>query len=255
MAVRETGWSPVCYEYDGSFAGFLTCVFESYAAKEEPVAFFAPEDTRYALWPTRRIDTHPQRAGRVYRALEPKLGVWGKRLVCRGFLAGMEERERHIWAFLAYGLRRGPEAARDLGDPRVDCLRRAVEQLEEEAHRYTGFVRFSDYGGMLVGEIAPKNRVLPLLRPHFVQRFAGEDFFLHDRTHREGLVYQQGRWSIVPVEGLTLPPLDEEEEGYRQLWRRFFHAVSIAQRENPKAQARNLPHRYRSEMVEFESEG
>ena len=248
-------WTQVSYLYDGSYAGFLTCVFESYVHREEPAGFTRFDEAAASFCPQLAVETDPADARRVYRALEPKLGVWGKRLVCRGFLTGMEERERHIWAFLAYGLRRGPEAARDLGDPRVDCLRRAVEQLEEEAHRYTGFVRFSDYGGMLVGEIAPKNRVLPLLRPHFVQRFAGEDFFFHDRTHREGLVYQQGRWSIVPVEGLTLPPLDEEEEGYRQLWRRFFHAVSIAQRENPKAQARNLPHRYRSEMVEFESEG
>ena len=43
----------------------------------------------------------------------------------------------------------------DLGDDRVDVLRRAVQHLEEEAHKYTGFVRFSDQGGVLVSEIQP----------------------------------------------------------------------------------------------------
>ena len=49
--------TPVCYEYDGTFPGFLTCVFDSYAHREEPMAFLGPEDGRYTLWPVRRVDT------------------------------------------------------------------------------------------------------------------------------------------------------------------------------------------------------
>ena len=30
-------WTQVCCQYDGSYAGFLTCVFENYVNQEEPV--------------------------------------------------------------------------------------------------------------------------------------------------------------------------------------------------------------------------
>ena len=36
-------WPKFCYLYDGSFAGFLTCVFWAYANREEPACFRSPE--------------------------------------------------------------------------------------------------------------------------------------------------------------------------------------------------------------------
>ena len=33
-------WISVAYSYDGSLAGFLTCVFESYVHREAPACFF-----------------------------------------------------------------------------------------------------------------------------------------------------------------------------------------------------------------------
>ena len=48
-------WTPVSYAYDGSFAGFLTCVFASYAHREEPMSFSTPEDGRISLWPERTL--------------------------------------------------------------------------------------------------------------------------------------------------------------------------------------------------------
>ena len=39
----------VIYRYDGSFAGFLCCVFESYVNKEFPLGFQGPEDLDQAV--------------------------------------------------------------------------------------------------------------------------------------------------------------------------------------------------------------
>ena len=79
-------WTQVSYVYDGSFAGFLTCVFDSYASREEPMCFSTPEDGRMSLWPERRIETDQARARRVYQSLDKKLGAEWKRLVVNGFL-------------------------------------------------------------------------------------------------------------------------------------------------------------------------
>ena len=124
--------------------------------------------------------------------------------------------------------------------------------LEEEAHKYTGFVRFSDQGGVLVSEIQPKNRVLPLLRVHFTQRLNTEAFVIFDRTHREGLVHQGGRWAILPMEDFDSGPVEDRELYYRRLWRRFFQTIGIEGRTNPRCQNTHLPKRYRAMMTEFQ---
>lgn len=188
-------WTPVSYAYDGSFAGFLTCVFASYAHREEPMSFSTPEDGRISLWPERTVDTDEARAQRVYRSLAPRLGQEGRRLAVYGFLTCLEERELHLWRFLRLGYDRGPWVVRDLTDDRVAVLTRAVGHLTGEAHLLKGFTRFSEQEGVLVGEIAPKNRVLPLLRLHFCARYPEESFVLYDRTHREALFYRPRRWA------------------------------------------------------------
>ena len=67
--------------------------------------------------------------------------------------------------------------------------------MSGELEKLRGFVRFSDYNGVLGSEIEPKNRVLPLLRRHFCDRYANESFFIYDRTHKELLandtIYQE----------------------------------------------------------------
>ena len=118
-------------------------------------------------------------ARRVYRSLSAKFGGAGQKLVARGFLTCLPDRELWLWRLIQKGYRQGVAVTRDLTDPVVDKVNKAVYHLEHEAHLYTGFVRFSDLEGVLVGEIEPKNRVLPLLRPHFCGRYPQERFVLH----------------------------------------------------------------------------
>jgi len=133
-------------------------------------------------------------------------------------------------------------------------LLKAVRHLEQEAHLYTGFVRFSDQNGVLVGEIEPQNQVLPLLRAHFCSRLNTECFVLHDKTHHEALFHKPGRWAILPVENFHLTVPGPEELRFRALWRTFYDTVAIEGRINPKLQRTHLPLRFRSMMTEFISD-
>ena len=247
-------WTQVSYLYDGSFAGFLCCVFDSYAYREEPMCFSTPEDGRLSLWPERRVDTDRAHALRVYRSLEKKLGAEGKGLVVNGFLTCMEEKELHLWRFLRLGYQLGPGFTRGLADERVAAVWKAVQHLTGEAHLLKGFTRFSDQEGVLVGEIAPRTRVLPLLRPHFCARYPGENFVLYDRTHREALFYRPRRWAIAPAEDFQPGEPGEEERSYRQLWRRFYDTIAIQGRYNPKCRMTHMPKRYWGTMTEFQTE-
>ena len=57
------------YCYDGTFDGFLCCIFESYAKREVLTAINSDEDSEPTLYPTRRIVTDREHARRVYRKI------------------------------------------------------------------------------------------------------------------------------------------------------------------------------------------
>lgn len=240
----------VCYCYDGSLDGFLTCVFDSYLYKEPPLAFRTEEEPP-TLWEERMVETDSEKAHRVLKALGEKISPRAQLLVRRGFWTGVPERELMLFRFIRFGLIHGPKALQAIADLNVAPLLRAVQHLEHEAHLYTGFVRFSQQNGILVGEIEPKNRVLPLLRPHFCGRLNTECFVLHDRTHREALFYKPGRWAILPVENFRVGTPGPEELRFRALWRTFYDTVAIEGRINPKLQRTHLPLHFRRVMTEF----
>lgn len=247
-------WTPVCYQYDGTFAGFLSCVFDSYRYREDPLLFSPPEEEQCSLYPPRQVATSEEHARRVYRSLGERLSGEAQRLVSQGFLTCLPQRERRLYQFIRLGYQVGPSVTRHLADPRVAVLQEAVGHLSGEVQLLKGFVRFSQYPGLLAGEISPKNRVLPLLRPHFCARFSGETFLLHDKTHGEALFHTPGQWAIAPVEEFTLGRPGEEELAYRQLWRRFYDTIAIQARENPKLRMTHMPRRYWAAMTEFQTD-
>ena len=79
-------WTHVSYLYDGSLAGFLTCVFEAYTHREEPADFTPFDQACASFYAQRSIETDRAKAQRVYRSLEQKLGRTGKDWLLRGFL-------------------------------------------------------------------------------------------------------------------------------------------------------------------------
>ena len=242
-----SAWTQCAYSYDGTFAGFLTCVGESFRHREYPEYFFPPGSGQLCLYPLREISTDPVLAGSVYHALETRVSGAFRRLVIYSFLTCLPLKERQIYDAVHLGLLRS--LPRDRTDDRVLILTRAVRHLTREAEQYRGFVRFSDYGGVLVGQIAPENRVLPLLRPHFCRRMPEKAFLLHDRTHREGLFYACHKWKIRPVDRLDLERPDRADLEFRALWRRFYETTAVHERQDPKLRQNKMPGRFRGEMT------
>lgn len=243
----------VIYHYDGSFEGFLSCVFDSYAHKEIPAGFSSGKDGIYTLFDSREVPTDPDHAARVLRkvsALSPEAAV----LLRRGFLTCLPEKELCLFRLVAKLLREGPGFLRDRSDETLFPVIRAVRHLNGEVHLLKGFVRFSDLGGVLGGEIEPKNRVLPVLGGHFAARFHNERFFLYDRAHKEALFHVPGQSVIRPLADFQMAPPDEAEARYRLLWKRFYDTIAIKERENPRLRMSNMPKRYWGTMTEFQGE-
>ena len=77
----EANVTDVAYRYDGSFAGFLCCVFESYARHEIPSEVCSPEEGQLNLFGTREILT----AASAYPAMKNSSAVTSRASrSCRG---------------------------------------------------------------------------------------------------------------------------------------------------------------------------
>lgn len=239
----------VIYQYDGTLEGFFCCVFESYAYKEQPIDFCC-EDEPLSLYEIRTVITRADHSRRVSAGIQQR-SAKALKLVRHGFLTCMDCKEMCLYALVRKLFSEGGGFLQNLSDPVCYPVYQAVRHLNGELEKLRGFVRFSDYGGVLGAEIEPKNRVLPLLRGHFCGRYGNEAFFIYDRTHHELLFYANGRSRLMMVDSFhpTLP--EGEELHFRALWKRFYETIAIKERENPRCQNTFLPKRYRSTMTEF----
>ena len=145
---RKLHDAAVVYLYDGSFEGFLCCIFDSYANKEVLTAITDDEDSAPILFPVRAIQTDSGHAGRVLRKLH-KLSPYGEELVRRGFLTCMEDREIRLYRLVVKLLQKGPGFLRNFSDETLHPVAAAVRHLNGEAHLLKGFLRFSELGGIL----------------------------------------------------------------------------------------------------------
>ena len=112
----------VVYLYDGSFEGFLCCVFESFAQHEIPFAVWTPQRETSTLYPVKDIPTDHVRAQRVFASFGRKLGPETEYLVSRDFLSGREDKELLLIRFLHLAFALGPGTVKRTGHPDVAPL-------------------------------------------------------------------------------------------------------------------------------------
>lgn len=245
-------YANLAYQYDGTFAGFLCCVFESFEKKEVPSAIFSEESGQLSLCPVRYVETDQSKALRVLASIPKRISPSAEETVRTGFLSNNPQKELLLLGYLRQGYHYGATVDNRLADPTVNAVMKAVKFVYNESHLIKEFLRFSDCGGVLTSIIHPKNEVLPVIRPHFCTRFPLERFFIYDATHKTALVYQPHKWGYLPVEAFAMPERGEEEQFYRALWKRYYGTIGVEGRENPKCRMGHMPKRYWADMTEFE---
>ena len=241
----------VVYLYDGGLAGFFNCVYESVYEHELPAAIVTEQDPQPSLMLQKRIAADPGRAVRVRNSIPKKISPRALELVENVFLSCMGKKEIHTLRFLLLGYEQGPRVLSMLGHPDVAPLLAAERHLGGECHLLKGFIRFSDYGGMLAATITPKNFVLPRLAGHFMARYPNENFTICDKTHACALIYENRACRLAHIDELEFPPADEAEERYRALWKQFYRTIAIESRENPRCRMTHIPKRYWENMTEM----
>ena len=199
----------------------------------------------------KEILSDPDKSRRVRDSIPVRISEEALDLIETVYLSCLDQKELRMLKFLLLAYKEGAKVLRMLGHPDVASLLDAEKHLMKEAHLLKGFVRFSDYEGVLAANISPKNFVLPFLANHFCERFAEEEFILYDKVHKAALLYQNRRRSIVRLEEMPFPQAGEAEERYRALWKQFYQSITIEARINPRCRMTHMPKRYWENMTEM----
>ena len=204
----------------------------------------------------REISTDHATAQRVFASFRKKLGAETEYLVTRDFLSGQEDKELLLIRFLHLAFALGPGTVQRQGHPVVAPLYEMKKSLDWEVDKFQGFVRFQDHDGMLGGGHPPQKTISCLCcGGHFCARFPEENFMIYDAVHQAVLLYQDHRPQLLELaEPLTLPPPDEREQQFQDLWRQFYKTLEIRARHNEKGRMTHCPKRFWADMTEMKEE-
>lgn len=244
------GNTELTYLYDGTFEGFLCCIYDSYVHKEVPTRIDTEDGMPMLFEATKWIKTDWNHAQSIYASLAKKIGMEAQEFLRDAFLSNAPNKEIYMYHYICMGYKLGRKIFDYLTDPTVGYLVKAVKNVNRECQKYLGFIRFTQYGDVMVACITPKNRVLPRLASHFENRFPDSSFLIYDKTHKMAVVKRPEGMVITSMEKLTLPTISDEEQAYRRLWKCFLKNIAIEERTNPKCQMNLMPKRYWKDMDE-----
>lgn len=247
------------FSYDGTFSGLLCVVFDAYTRAEFPDALLRPGQPRplQALAP-HCVVTREDKAARVMAGLARRLS---KKALSNVLHAWMSE-EPGCDTLIYKAMRRGFDARgsveTDFAHPAVFGVYLLARKVRGEQHKMEGFVRFQKTAqDIYFAVIAPRHNVLPLLLPHFADRFSSQQWAIYDYGRSFGVLCGRHGFQEVSLAPGVLSNgkiaeahLAEDELFIQELWKRYFKALAVKERINPGLQARCMPRRYWKYLIE-----
>lgn len=244
----------VIYVYDGSFEGFLCCIYNFYYNRLKPTDIVPMYEYEPSFYQTVEVETDFEQAYKVKFAIEEQMGYENLNFLRECLLSCRKNKEMHMLYYAVKGFKIGGKIKNMLTDEDVNRLFKAHTHLERERRLYLGIVRFYKSGDVYISCIQPQNRVLPLIAWHFCTRFSTQRFMIYDKTHGQALINSDGENRIVFADDIRLPPPDENELATQKLWKGFYDAIAIKERYNPKCRMSFMPKRVWNNLPEMSTD-
>ncbi|TCL00055.1 putative DNA metabolism protein [Natranaerovirga hydrolytica] len=239
------------YLYDDSFEGLLTCIYYHYYEEKATGIYSKAKYQVNILQEYKIIATNLEKAQKVSYGIKAKISYEGHRQITNVFLSEEPNKENIILTYLIYAFKEGPKGEQNYTHPAVYPLYKISKKVSFEAHRFKGLIRFIEVGELLYAQIEPDNNILPLIAPHFKNRYKNENFLIHDKKRKKAIAYNKKECVITDFEQESDVPITEKEEKFQALWQKYFETISIENKKNPLLQQQFVPLKYRKNILEF----
>lgn len=253
--------SLIIFQYDRTFDGMLTVVFDAYARRSFPQVIQGTDEPLPLFYDeVHPVITDEAKAGRVWKALEKKLSKDALSCLTVSYLSELPELDLHLFRYICKNIDSPVSFENNLADDDILFVTNTFRKVLYERLRMMQFIRFQKAAdGTYFGIMEPQYNVLPLAIAHFKDRFADQPFVLYDKRRHYGYYYDQHEVTQVTFDE-SLPhfvtgKLDEslmaeDEKLFQELWRTYFKAVCIRDRLNPRKQRKDMPVRYWKYLTE-----
>lgn len=241
------------WEYDGTFEGLLTIVYDWFYTKNKPQWISADGGGARLLFTEERVVVSDDvKAQKVLRAIYEKLGEENFERVLKVFLTEAEGRELIIARFLEEGFKIGKRANEHLGCEAINTFHKLVVAFSKEEQKMYGLVRFQVLeNDILYSGYESKYNVLPFLSTHFSQRLGNQVWVLHDLAREQAAFYQNGQWHIAELDRNQVLKVSEHELKFQELWKTYYKHIAIEERKNHKLRMQFMPKRYWKYLTEM----
>ncbi len=251
----------VIFQYDKTFDGLLSCLFEAYRRKIFPdVLLGQGEALPLFCEEFHRIVTDEAKAGRVWAGLKRRLSASALASLPVCWLSDLPEVDGRIFRYMRKNFDASGSQEVNFGDPDVLTLAKIYRKVQHECERLVQFARFQRAAdGVYLAVFEPLYNVLPLAVEHFSDRFSDQKWMLYDRKREYGYYYdletvQEMKMEFEPgcvADGrLQKSVQDADEELWQQLWKTYFKSVVIEERRNPRLHKQNMPVRFWKYLTE-----
>lgn len=249
--------------YDGSYEGLLSCIFTIFKSRVVPTAIDAEANRQITLLDVvTQVATNDEWAVRVLKGIDERAGTQASALIYKIFLSELPLSEMLVYQVVQAIIQKGDASILDnFANPSILKAAQIEKMIHREVHRMHAFVRFQkSREGLFYAAIDPDFNVLPLIGEHFEKRYADQSWLIFDTRRHYGLYYDQENMGFVssgdPVCRANTNLLqgesfqDEKEREYQSLWKNYFNAVNIRERNNTKLHLRHMPRRYWKYLTE-----
>jgi probable DNA metabolism protein len=250
----------LCYLYDKTFEGFLTCIFDAYNRKELPDRIVDANEVIPLFTDTHEVITDNEKAERVFQGLRKRISKSAFNMLFVCYLSEIQDIELPLFRYIQKSFASAISIEVNFADDDVLFLSKIYKKVQNETNHIKQFVRFQKTAdGMYFAVIDPRYNVLPLCSDFFQDRYADQQWMIYDSRRNCGLFYDLKKtewvWFDHPVSSLQTGNLapeqqDDCERAFQDLWKDYLKAVTIQERKNLKLQRQFMPKRFWKYLIE-----
>ena len=241
----------------------LTCVYDAWSEalkighdqiqlKREPIAQMSLFE-EYV-----HVEPDAEKTEKVIRSIRGQISEMAYMYVYYATLSVEEDALQAIYNFLRVGFAAGSRVCSMYTNPHVMRMMELKRRVGNESHHFREFLRFQSLNNKVyVAHLEPKSDVIMLVGRHFADRMPSEHWVIIDDTRKTACVHPKDSENylryLTDAEFESLTQTESYEDAYTDMWRTFFHAISIRERENYICQRNLFPIWKRKHAVEFQN--
>lgn len=242
------------------FEAMLTCIYDAWEwaiknghdnvqLKLEPVL----QNSLFESY--RHVERDSEKAEKVARSIRRKISVQAYHCVYYACLF-FDDVLDIIYRYLRIGFKVGARVDQMLTEPSVMRMMEARRKVGNEIHYFREFLRFHSLSDKIyISHFEPKCNVAYQVAVHFADRMPSEHFMIIDDNRQFAVVHPAD--GEMYIQNLTKEQLEslmkseEYQDEFTELWKLFFHTISIKERENYQCQRNMMPLWMRKHVTEF----